>query len=391
MNLDNIQAAMRQEGIDCWLVYDFQKTNPIMAYFLKTEAMLTRRLFLMIPVEGEPQLLGSKIDHDSLHALPFNQHYYSSWPQMESALQQLLDGRQVVAMDYSPKGALPTVSRVDAGTVEMVKNWGKTVVTAANVYQAAVAIWGPGALEAHLEDCQRVAQIKDEAFDFIAGRLRGGQAVTEYDAQSFIMQRFAESGLSTPYPPVVAVNANSSDPHYIPNAGRHAPIGQGDWILIDLWAKRPGHDFVFADITWVALAGASPTPQQQEVFQVVAQARDSVVSYVQECAQKNITIEGWQVDDVARNVITQAGYGDYFFHRTGHSLGPGQNVHGPGVNIDNLETRDTRKLSPGIGFTVEPGIYLPEFGVRLEINVYMQTTGPLITTPVQQQIICLDV
>jgi Xaa-Pro aminopeptidase len=273
--------------------------------------------------------------------------------------------------------------------VERIRSWGKKVVSAANVFQAAVALWGPGVLEAHLEDCRTVAEIKDEAFEFIGDQLRRGQPVTEYDAQALIMRRFAETGLTTPYPVVVAVNQNSSDPHYTPNAERYAPINKGDWILIDLWAKRLGHDYVYADITWVAYAGATPSAKQQEVFGVVAQARDAAVAFVQQNVSQGQTLAGWQVDDVARNIIAQAGYGEYFFHRTGHSLGPGDHVHGPGVNIDNLETRDTRQLIPGIGFTVEPGIYLPEFGLRLEIDVFMEATGPRVTTPIQQEIICL--
>jgi len=362
-----------------------------LAYFLQTTFMTTRRVFLVIPAAGEPTLLGSKIDHDALRQSPYRQIYYAGWRQMETRLQQLLAGSQTVAMDYSPNGELPTVSRTDAGTVERIRSWGKTVVSAGNVFQAAAALWGPGVLEAHLEDCQTVAQIKDEAFQFIGDRLGRGQPVTEYDAQSLIMRRFEESGLTTPYPIVVAVNQNSSDPHYTPSAERHAPINKGDWILIDLWAKRPGHNFVYADMTWVAYAGAAPSAKQQEVFKVVAQARDAVVAFVRESVSRGQPLEGWQVDDVARNIITQAGYGEYFFHRTGHSLGPGNHVHGPGVNIDNLETHDTRKLIPGIGFSVEPGIYLPEFGVRLEIDVFMEETGLRVTTPIQQEIICLNV
>jgi Xaa-Pro aminopeptidase len=390
MNIPTIQNVMQQEKIDSWVIYDFQGKNPILGYFLQTTFMTTRRVFLVIPAVGEPTLLGSKIDHDALYQSPYRQIYYAGWREMEAQLQQLLAGSQTVAMDYSPNGELPTVSRTDAGTVERIRSWGKKVVSAANVFQAAVALWGPGVLEAHLEDCQRVAEIKDEAFYFIGDRLRRGQPVTEYEAQALIMRRFAETGLTTPYPVVVAVNQNSSDPHYTPHAERHAPINIGDWVLIDLWAKRPGHDYVYADMTWVAYAGATPSAKQQELFRVVAQARDAAVAFVQQNVSQGQTLAGWQVDDVARNIIAQAGYGEYFFHRTGHSLGPGDHVHGPGANIDNLETHDTRQLIPGIGFSVEPGIYLPEFGLRLEIDVFMEATGPRVTTPIQQEIICLS-
>lgn len=391
MNIENMQQIMTQEGIDSWLIYDFQGKNPIMAQFIRPKSMISRRLFLIIPASGEPQLLGSKIDHDVIQALPFNASFYVSWQEMERELTHLLADCQVVGMDYSSGGELPTISRVDAGTVETIRKLGKTVVSAANVYQAGAAVWQPGTLEVHLEDCQRVAQIKDDAFAFIADRLRQDIAVTEYDVQQFIMQQFEQSDLFTPYPPIVGVNQHSGDPHYSPEADNHAPIQKGDWILIDLWAKQPGFDHIFADMSWVGYAGLQPSAKQQEVFALVAEARDKVIDFLQIQTTQGQAIEGWQVDDVARQHITQAGYGPYFFHRTGHSLGPGDHVHGSGVNIDNLETHDTRKLIPGIGFSVEPGIYLPEFGVRLEINVYMDQTGPRITTPVQREIITLDV
>jgi Xaa-Pro aminopeptidase len=391
MNFANIQAAMKDEGMDCWVIYDFQGKNPIMGHFLKTKSMMTRRAFLVIPAEGEPVILGSRIDHATLHLLPFKQIYYISWQDMEKRLQELLAGCRVVGMDYSPHCALPTASRVDAGTVEMIKSWGKQVVSAADVFQSAAATWGPAVLEAHLADCRVVAGIKDEAFQLIAERLRANRAVTEYQVQEFIMRRFAEKGLWTPHPPVVGVNAHSGDPHYTPEAGRHAPIKKGDWILIDLWAKRPDYPFVFADITWVALAGPTPSPKQRAIFEIVKAARDKAIAFLKENASRQTTLQGWQVDDVTRNYITEAGYGEYFIHRTGHSLSPGDFVHGTGVNIDNLESHDTRKLRPGIGFSIEPGIYLPEFGVRLEVDVYMDESGPRVTTPIQDEIICLDV
>lgn len=390
MDINDIQQAMAREGIEAWLIYDFQGKNPIMGQFVQPKAMTTRRLFLVIPAQGEPQLLGSRVDHDIIKALPFSHHSYVSWQQMEAQLAHLLKDYHVVAMDYSPGGELPTVSRVDAGTVEMIRKLGKTIVSAANVHQAGAAIWESGTLEAHLEDCGRVAQIKDEAFLFIAEQLRLGQVITEYDVQQFIAQRFQQQQLFTPYPSIVGVNAHSSDPHYSPSAEHHALIEKGDWILIDLWAKRPGYKYVMADMTWVAVTASKPTAEQQHVFSVVAAARDRAVAFLQECVDQGQPVEGWQVDDVARRVITQAGCGDYFIHRTGHSLGPGDHAHGSGANIDNLETHDTRQLLPGIGFSIEPGIYLPEFGVRLEIDVYMSESGPLVTTPVQREIICLE-
>ena len=391
MNLTNIQTAMQEEKMDCWIVYDFQRTNPILAQLLRGKLMLTRRVFLIIPAEGEPVVLGSIIDNDLLQTLPFKRVFYAGWQEMEDKLKQLLADYQVVGLDYSPNGVLPAASRIDAGTIEMIKNLEKEVVSAANVFQAGAAVWEPVALEAHLEDCQLVAEIKDQAFQFTADQLRADKLITEYDVQSFIMKRFEEENLITPHAPIVGVNEHSSDPHYVPNAKKQSPIKKGDWILIDLFAKRPGYEFVFADITWVAFAGKTPSTEQQEIFKIVAGARDVAVAYLQSCADQKAEVEGWQVDDVARNHIAKAGYGEYFFHRTGHSMGPGNHPHGMGVNIDNLETHDTRKVRPGIGFSIEPGIYLPEFGVRSEINVYMDQSGPRVTTPIQNEIICLDV
>ncbi|GAB4444251.1 MAG: M24 family metallopeptidase [Anaerolineae bacterium] len=391
MNLSHAQTAMRQEGIDCWLVYDFQNTNPIAAQLLPERRFVSRRIYLLVPAEGEPVILGSKIDNDALLALPYRAEFYVSWQEMQRKLADLLAPYQTLGLDYSPECALPVASRVDAGTFEFVRGLGKSIKSAANVFQAAAAQWSAGALAQHLADCQTVAGIKDEAFAFIETRLRAGDAVTEYDVQQFIMQRFEASNLFTPYPPIVGVNGHSGDPHYSPTAGRHAAITPGDWILIDLWAKKPGGEHIFADMTWVGFAGATPSAKQVEVFETVRSARDAAVQFLQAAAQRGETAQGWQVDDPARQVIEQAGYGEYFFHRTGHSLGPGDHVHGQGANIDNLETHDTRRLQPGIGFSIEPGIYLPEFGVRLEINVYMDESGPRVTTPLQQDIILMEV
>ncbi len=391
MNLQNAQAAMHQEKIDCWLVHDFQKTNPIMRQLLPLQQFVSRRLFLIVPAEGVPMLLGSKIDQDALRSLPYHTEFYVSWKEMEQKLAILLTRYQTIALDYSPGCALPVTSRLDAGTFELIKRLEKTIKSAANIFQAAAAIWSEEALQAHLEDCRRVAAIKDEAFEFIAASLRNGSPITEYDVQQFIMQQFAAEGLVTPYPPIVGVNANSGDPHYSPTATKHVAVNRGDWILIDLWAKRPGYDYIFADMAWVGFAGQQPPAQHRAIFKIVRDARDAGVAYLQNCTEQGLTPEGWQLDDVVRQHITAAGYGAYFFHRTGHNLGPGDNVHGQGANIDNLETHDTRKLVPGIGFSIEPGIYLPDFGVRAEINVYMDQTGPRVTTPSQQDIICLDV
>jgi Xaa-Pro aminopeptidase len=390
MNLTRAQEALRQENLDCWLVYDFQRTNPIMAQILSDHRFVSRRLYLIIPAQGEPVILGSKIDNDAIQTSPYRAEFYVSWQEMTRKLAELLSDFKIIGLDYSPRCALPVASRIDAGTWELIKGLGKELKSAANVFQAAVAAWQPAALAAHLEDCQIVGGIKDEAFQFIANSLQAGETVTEYDVQQLIMRQFDRAGLFTPYPPIVAVNQHSGDPHYSPDSEKHAPISKGDWVLIDLWAKRTGYEYIFADMTWVGYVGMSPSPEQRQIFDIVRTARDEAIHFLQTCYDQGTTAEGWQVDDVARQVIDQAGYANYFFHRTGHSLGPGNHVHGQGANIDNLETHDTRKLIPGIGFSIEPGIYLPEFGVRLEINVYMAEDGPRVTTPIQHKIILMD-
>jgi Xaa-Pro aminopeptidase len=382
---------MQQEGIDCWLIYDFQKTNPIMGQVISGTRFVSRRVYFIIPAVGEPVILGSKIDNDALASLPYRIEFYVSWQEMQRKLTDLLAPYATLGLDYSPECALPVASRIDAGTFEFIKRLGKSIRSAANVFQAAAAQWSEAALAQHLADCATVASIKDEAFALIKTQLQRVEAVTEFDVQQFIMQRFEASNLFTPYAPIVAVNNHSGDPHYSPTENKHAAINPGDWILIDLWAKKPGHDYIFADMTWVAFAGQTPSAKQVEVFETVRSARDAAVQFVQDAAQHGEIVAGWQVDDATRQVIEQAGYGEYFFHRTGHSLGPGNHVHGQGANIDNLETHDTRRLQPGIGFSIEPGIYLPEFGVRLEINVYMDEDSPRVTTPVQHEIVLLDV
>lgn len=391
MNLTNIQNAMQEQGIDCWVIYDFQGMNPIMSQLLRTELNATRRVYLIIPTQGDPCFLGSKIDRDMFHDFSFEHHLYVNWQALEDKLKKLLAGYKTIALDYTPNGVLPTASRIDAGNLELIRSLGKTIVSSADILQAATAVWGEVSLNTHLADAKTVARIKDEAFALIGEQLQADKAITEYDVQTFIMNQFEANNLFTNHPPIVSVNGHSGDPHYSPTPTKYSPIQKGDWILIDLWAKKPGYENIFVDITWVGFAGLTPPAKHAEIFKIVAGARDAAVDFIETKWAAGEDIEGWQADDAARNHIIQAGYGDYFFHRTGHSLGPGNHGHGPGANLDNLETHDTRKLTAGIGFTIEPGIYLPEFGVRSEIDIYMAETGPQITTPVQQQVICLDV
>jgi Xaa-Pro dipeptidase len=292
-------------------------------------------------------------------------------------------------MEYAPGCTLPVVSIVDAGTVELVRAIGVEVVSSADVLQQCVAVWSPRALEVHRKASATVAAIKDEAFAFIKASVQGGKGITERDAQQLILRRFREEGLEVGEAPIVAVNAHAGDPHFEVSATDPAPIRAGDWVLIDLWSRYPGEENIYSDITWVGFCGSSVPTRHQQVFEVVRAARDASVSLAKQRWKSKQPVQGWELDEAARGVIIEAGFERAIKHRTGHSLSPGPRVHGLGVNLDNLETHDTREVLPGLGYTVEPGIYLPEFGVRLEINVFTDPhDGPVVTSCIQDQIVC---
>jgi Xaa-Pro aminopeptidase len=271
--------------------------------------------------------------------------------------------------------------------VELVRSFGAEIVSSANLIQVCVARWSTEAQKGHAEASRKVDAIKDEAFDLIRQRLAAGKTVGEYEVQQHILSRFAAEGLETGEPPIVGVNAHSGDPHFETSQASSVPIRQGDWILIDLWARIPGDENVYSDITWVGFAGQEVPARHREVYETVRAARDASLHAAVEAWRKKETVQGWQLDDAARNIIT-AKYAHGLRHRTGHSLSPGPLVHGMGMNLDNLETHDVREMLPGIGFTIEPGIYLPEFGVRSEINVFVDPQkGPVVTSGLQKEIL----
>lgn len=398
MDTARIQSILRDQRIDAWLVYDFRASSAVFARLLPPpeghRRFTTRRLFLVIPAAGEPVLLAHTLDASGLEREGhpgLRIRTYTSWRQLRESLEALVSNARRVAMEYAPGGTLPVVSSVDAGTVELVRALGVEVVSSADVMQAAAAAWSEAAVAAHAAASAQVAQVKDEAFAIIRDRLASGTPVTEHEVADVIRQRFGALALEYPDGPIVAANAHAADPHYEPGPDHPTPIRRGDWILIDLWARRPGNDNIFADITWVASAGA-PSRRQQDVFAAVAGARDAAVERAQRAFAARERVEGWQLDDAARAVLEQAGLADAIRHRTGHSLSPGALVHGLGMNLDNLETHDTRAMLPGLGFTVEPGAYLPaeHFGIRSEINLYVDPArGPVITGPVQSAIVTL--
>lgn len=380
-----IQRAVVDEGVDAWLFYDFRGSDPIGRRVLELAAELsTRRWFYCIPANGEPIGLVSAVEPHALDGLPGTRRVYRTWHELHSLLQALLVGYRRVAMQYSPHNAVPYVARVDAGTVELVRACGVEVVTAADLIQRLEAVWAPDDYASHQRAAAHIRTTVAAAFEEIGRRLRAHQECREAEIQRFILDRFAAGGLVTHHPPIVAVGAHSADPHYQPPAQGSAVIATDALVLIDLWAKEP--DGVYADITWTGYTAASVPERYGEVFDVVRTARDTGVAAVRAGLQRG-DLRGCDVDAAVRAVISGAGYGDYFVHRTGHSIGI--EVHGNGANIDGFETPDSRRLLPSTCFSIEPGIYFPgEFGIRSEVDVYIDGGEAIVTgEPIQTAIV----
>ena len=391
--LDDAREYLQAEDLLGWLIYDYLGCNPVLAQVAQPSGHVTRPVFLFVPVTGAPKLLTHHVDAgkfaDSGAGTDLEQVVYSSRATLESALQDTLSGRGRVAMEYSPRNGLPRVSRVDAGTVELVRSMGADVVSSADLMQYATQRWSPEQLAGHKRAAGKLGIIVNEAFDRIGQRLNqpGSGGPTEFEIAEFIRARFREEGLVTADGPIVSTNAHCSDPHYEPAPEGSSVIAPGDWVLIDLWAREDTPGSVYADITWTAYVGDTPAERHRQVFDIVLGARDAALSFLQDSFSRGDAIQGWQADDVARSYISDHGFGDYFTHRLGHSIY--HTVHGEGVNLDNFETHDTRRIIPGIGFSIEPGIYLPEFGVRSEIDAYMSEDGPYASSPVQRDIVLI--
>jgi len=389
--LTAIQQFLNAEHLDGWLLYDFQGINPIARAVLRLSGMQTRRWFYWIPASGEPHKIVHAIEREQFAAVAGVEHVFSSWRELESNLKTALGGAKIIAMEYSPEAAIPYVSRIDAGTLELVRKTGVEVVSSADLVQYFQTRWTPEQLAGHRVAAKALADIKDLAFAEITRCLRDDRPVSEYDIQQLVVREFDRRKLATEYLPNCSVNENAANPHYEPTEAVNRIIKRGDLILLDIWAKPYAPDGVFADITWMAFAGHTAPERMTKVFGVVAAARDRAVEFISDRLKAGKEVFGYEVDDASRKVVADAGYGKYFTHRTGHSIGG--SVHGMGVNIDNLETRDRRKLIPGVAFSIEPGIYLSgDFGVRTEINVYMHEHSAEVTTqPVQREIVPLDV
>jgi Xaa-Pro aminopeptidase len=387
MHIEEIQSALREEYLDGWLFFDHHQRDPLAYRILKLnpKAVATRRWYYFIPAAGEPKGLVHAIESGVLAGLPGDVTKYSSWPAQVEGLHRLLSGCRRIAMQYSPNCSIPYVSLVDGGTIELVRGAGVEIATSANLVQLFEARWNAEQLEMHLEAGRRVDRVRAAAFQKIADTLAAGKTITEWDVNRFIRASFEASGLVTDHGPIVAVNANMSNPHYEPEAQGSREIRPGDAVLIDMWAKLNRPSAVYYDITWTGFCGISPPAALQNVFEVVRDARDRAIDRVQAAVQNGEVIQGFQVDDAARNFINDRGFGDYFVHRTGHSIG--EEVHGTGANMDNLETHDVRKIVAGTCFSIEPGVYLPEFGIRSEVNVYVGTTEARVTGEVQRSLV----
>ena len=383
--LQDAREYLQAENLPGWLIYDYLGCNPILAQVAPASGHVTRPVFLLVPADGAPRLLTHHVDAGKFADAGIDTVVYSSRTTLESALQDTLAGCSQVAMEYSPRNGLPRVSRVDAGTVELVRSMGPEVVSSADLMQYATQRWSPEQLAGHQRAAAALGRIVNEAFARIGSRL--ADEPTEFEIAEFIRRRFREEGLTTTDGPIVSTNAHCSDPHYEPAAEGSSVIAPGDWVLIDLWAREDTPGSVYADITWTAYVGDDPPERYRQVFDIVLGARDAALTFLQDSFTSGDAVQGWQADDVARRYITERGYGDYFTHRLGHSIH--HTVHGEGVNLDNFETHDTRRIIPGVGFSIEPGIYLPEFGVRSEIDAYMGADGPYTSSPVQRDIVLI--
>jgi Xaa-Pro dipeptidase len=387
-DIQGIQNDLRAAKLDGWLFYDFRGRDPIAQRILKLPAsMRTRRWFYFVPAKGAPRKLVHKIEAESLASLPGETLYYAAQDELRKNLEKILRHAKHVAMQYSPKNEIPYVAMVDAGTVELVRRSGPKVVSSADLVHKYEACWSAAQLYSHLTAGAAIDRIVGEAFRHAANSVREKSPLTEYDLKQWILKEFDAAGLMTEEGPDIAVGPHASDPHYGPLPGKSSPIREGDLLLLDVWGKSKAPGSVYYDVTWVGYLGAQVPEKYAKIFRIVREARDTAVELIRSRIAAGKSLQGWQVDKAARGVIEKAGYGKYFFHRTGHSIG--EAVHGNGVNMDGLETRDARHLIPRTCNSVEPGIYLPEFGIRSEVNVYIGEHEARVTGAVQTEILAL--
>ena len=394
--MKDIQGALHKEKLDGWLFYDFRHSDPLAYRILKLdeEMGVSRRWFYYVPAAGEPVKIVMSIEQFKLDALPGKKLIYRGWEELHSHLREALgeksDKTKRIAMQYSPMNDIPYMSRVDAGTIELVRSLGVEIVSSAELVQQFEAVWSPEQLQMHIQASDKMHRIFSDAFGEIARRIRANEPTTEYDIEQFILRRWHEEGMGSDHDDaIVSVNANTANPHYVPTKEKAAPIKRGDFVLLDLASKLRKPDAVFTDQTWTGYVGETVPDEYKKIFDIVREARDAAIEFVRANVRAGKSIRGAEVDDVSRGVIKRAGYGDQFTHRTGHSIG--EEVHGNGVNIDNFETRDSRRIVPGVCFSIEPGIYLAgKFGVRSEVDVYVGEKDIQVTgQPIQTEIVAI--
>lgn len=387
MNLERIQQEIRKMCVDGWLFYDFHNRDAMAYRILGMEfnKFTSRRWYYYIPANGQPTRLVSAVEATKLDSLPGIKKVYRSYEQQHEMIHEMLGSSKKIAMQYSPNNNIPYVSIVDAGTIELIRSFGVDIVSSANLIQIFEAIIDEEGYRLHLEAGEKVQRIKDDAFELIRKKIKSREKITEYEVQQFIVSRFNEEGLTDDGDhPIVGVNDHPADPHFEPKESNSYVLEKGDTILIDLWARKNVEKGIYYDITWCGFIGSNPPAKYVDIFNVVRDARNAARDFIRSKFDRNEKCYGYEVDDVCRNVVEKAGYGDYFVHRTGHSIG--REVHGNGVNIDNLETKDDRELMPGICFSIEPGIYLPgEMAVRSEINVFITHDRKVVVAGREQE------
>jgi Xaa-Pro aminopeptidase len=384
-----VQRALQEDGLDAWLLYDFRGSNPIaasLAGLAGSGQMATRRWYYLIPASGEPRGLVHAIESHNLDGLPGEKRAYAGRQELADGLRALVAGLGRVAMEYSPGNNIPYISRVDAGTVEAVREAGADVVSSGDLVQRFEAVWTDEVFATHQAAADRLYRIKDRAYDLVRQRVGGG-TLTEFEVQQEMMAWFREEGLVTDSDPNVSAQENAGNPHYHPSRAVHRPIRPNEIVLLDLWGKLPTPGAVFADITWVGYTGSAVPEPYARAFAAARDGRDAAIGLVTSAVREGRDLRGFEVDRATRTVIERAGYGRQFIHRTGHSLG--EDVHGNGVHMDDYETHDDRRLIPGTGFTIEPGVYTSEFGVRTEINMFVRERDAIVTGPLQTEIVTL--
>ena len=388
-HIESLQKALQQDKLDGWLFYSFRGSDPIAENILRLDhaKFTTRRWFYFVPAKGTPQKIVHAIETGTLDSLPGDKHVYLPWQQLHETLRQALRGVKKVAMQYSPMNTIPYISRVDAGTVELVRSCGVDVVSSADLVQVFEAVWSDEQLQSHLYTAKHMREIVDEIVKEVRRRIRENTTINEVSIQDFIVKEFDRRNLTAGHPPIVAINPHSADPHYAPNLDDNLPMKKGDFLLVDMWSKQKLPHAVYDDITWNFFIGETVPAEHQKIFNVVRDGRDAAIKAVQKRYAAGEVLYGWQIDEEARHSITQAGYGEYFIHRTGHSIH--EEVHGNGANIDNLETQDGRRLMARTCFSIEPGVYLKgNFGVRSEIDMYLSDKEAIVTgQPVQTEVI----